>query len=307
VEKSINKIAVFTMKRLLLLILIVVLISIFGSFPNLVFGDDEASMLTPEETEFLTNLVRECTNVVYECQKFEEIINWNYLNAQDIENWYLGFPKILTSTEIQNAPAVFENIRMQWNNELCPAYAALHKNLYSCFDNAMEHPDWTITRSQFKECLRKYEPAAKDIQERAWALYDTARDIEFKLVETRKEVREQAKPLIEEAKGLLNEGAGDNKDNDSDTESDKEGEGCFIATAAYGTPRATEINELRCFRDEYLRKSNFGNAFIRFYYATSPPVADFISQHYVLRFAVREGFVAPIVVLVELTENWWTE
>jgi hypothetical protein len=299
---------IFNMKKLLLLILIVMVVSTFGLVPNRVYGDDdEDSMLTPEETEFLTNLVRESTNVVYECQKFEEIINWNYGNAQDIENWYLGFPKIMNNCEIQSAPVVFESIRMQWNNEICPAYVALHNNLYSCFSDAMEHPDWTITRSQFKDCIRKYEPAAKDIQERAWAVYESSRDIEFKLVETRKEVREQAKPLIEEAKGLLNGGAEDKKDNDDDTESDKDGEGCFIATAAYGTPRAEGINELRHFRDEYLRKSIIGNEFIEFYYATSPPLADFISEHEVLRFAVRESFVAPVVVLVELTESWWAE
>jgi hypothetical protein len=296
------------MKRLLLLVLIIMVVSTFGPVPNVVFGDDaEASMLTPEETEFLTNLVRECTNVVYECQKFEEIINWNYGNAQDIENWYLGFPKALTDCEIQSSPAVFEGIRKQWNDEICPAYNALHNNLYSCFITAMEHPDWTITRSQFKECIRKYGPAAKDIQERAWALYDSSRDIEFKLVETRKEVREQAKPLIEEAKGLLNGDTEDKKNNDGDTESGGDSEGCFIATAAYGTSRAEEINELRRFRDEYLRKSAPGNKFIEFYYATSPPVANFISEHDVLRFIIREGFVAPIVILVELTESYWVE
>ena len=83
--------------------------------------------------------------------------------------------------------------------------------------------------------------------------------------------------------------------------------GCFIATAAYGTPAAQEIDELRRFRDEYLRDSYLGNEFIKFYYAHSPPIADFISKHEVLRTIVREGFVDPIVRIVEFTENWWAE
>ncbi|MFC1905779.1 CFI-box-CTERM domain-containing protein [Chloroflexota bacterium] len=83
--------------------------------------------------------------------------------------------------------------------------------------------------------------------------------------------------------------------------------GFFIATAAYGTPTAKEIDVLRRFRDEYLRKSSLGNEFIRYYYEKNPPVATFIAEHEVLRVIVREGFVEPVVKIVELTENWWVE
>jgi len=80
---------------------------------------------------------------------------------------------------------------------------------------------------------------------------------------------------------------------------------CFIATAAYGTPTAKEIDELRRFRDEYLRDSHLGNEFIKFYYEKSPPIAEFISEHEVLRTVIREGFVDPVVEIVELTEKYW--
>ena len=82
---------------------------------------------------------------------------------------------------------------------------------------------------------------------------------------------------------------------------------CFIATVAYGTPAAKEIDKLRRFRDEYLRKSYLGNEFIKFYYANSPPIADFITEHEMLRTVVREGLVEPIVKIVEFTENLWTK
>ncbi len=83
--------------------------------------------------------------------------------------------------------------------------------------------------------------------------------------------------------------------------------GCFIATAAYGTPSAEEINILRQFRDESLTKSAFGVWFIENYYRYSPPVADFIAEHEVLRTMVREYFVDPIVDIVEFTECWWSD
>jgi len=48
---------------------------------------------------------------------------------------------------------------------------------------------------------------------------------------------------------------------------------CYIATAVYGSYDAPEVRVLRCFRDEVLAKSMAGRAFIRSYYAVSPPVA----------------------------------
>lgn len=48
---------------------------------------------------------------------------------------------------------------------------------------------------------------------------------------------------------------------------------CYIATAVYGSYDAPEVIVLRRFRDEVLSKSLLGRAFIRTYYAISPPVA----------------------------------
>jgi len=75
---------------------------------------------------------------------------------------------------------------------------------------------------------------------------------------------------------------------------------CFIATAAYGTDTAKEIDTLRKFRDEVLLSNSLGAEFVSLYYKTSPPIADFISQHEILRTAVRVGFVDSIVAIL----NW---
>ena len=50
-------------------------------------------------------------------------------------------------------------------------------------------------------------------------------------------------------------------------------EGCYIATAVYGSYDAPEVMVLRRFRDETLRKSALGRWFIRVYYRLSPAVA----------------------------------
>jgi len=81
--------------------------------------------------------------------------------------------------------------------------------------------------------------------------------------------------------------------------------GCFIATAAYGTPAAEQIDVLREFRDSVLLESTAGSLFVALYYQLSPPVADFISGSSFLRTLVRELLVDPIVWVVEATGNIW--
>jgi alpha-tubulin suppressor-like RCC1 family protein len=85
-----------------------------------------------------------------------------------------------------------------------------------------------------------------------------------------------------------------------------DGCGCFIATAAYGTDTAKEIDILREFRDEVLLLNNLGARFVSVYYETSPPIANFICQHEILRTAVRVGLVDPIVAILNWTEDLWS-
>ena len=71
---------------------------------------------------------------------------------------------------------------------------------------------------------------------------------------------------------------------------------CFIATAAYGTPMAGEIQILRDFRDKYLVTNPPGRLFVSVYYRISPPVARFIADHDSLRTGIRLG-LAPVLWL----------
>jgi uncharacterized repeat protein (TIGR02543 family) len=83
------------------------------------------------------------------------------------------------------------------------------------------------------------------------------------------------------------------------------GLGCFIATAAYGTPTAEQIDVLREFRDVVLLESTAGSQFVALYYKLSPPVADFISGSSFLRSFVRVLLVDPVVWMVEATGGIW--
>lgn len=80
---------------------------------------------------------------------------------------------------------------------------------------------------------------------------------------------------------------------------------CFIATAAYGTPAAEEINILREFRDVVLQPNPLGVKLVSFYYETSPPIAEFISQHEALRTVVRVGLIDPIVAILNWSHGSW--
>ncbi|MCI5131502.1 MAG: hypothetical protein D3904_08240 [Candidatus Electrothrix sp. EH2] len=65
------------------------------------------------------------------------------------------------------------------------------------------------------------------------------------------------------------------------------GGGCFIATAAYGTALEPQVVLLKKFRDIYLLTNRPGFYFVKLYYTYSPPIADFIRRHDIIRCAVR--------------------
>lgn len=78
--------------------------------------------------------------------------------------------------------------------------------------------------------------------------------------------------------------------------------GCFIATAAFGTPMATEIDALRQFRDEKLVRNLVGRRLTEMYYRLSPPVAGIIARSEKMRVLVRLN-LKPIVYALSARAN----
>ena len=84
------------------------------------------------------------------------------------------------------------------------------------------------------------------------------------------------------------------------------GEICFIATAAYGSPTAEQLDVLREFRDAVLLRNSLGAELVSIYYRTSPPIAAFISRHEFLRTAVRVG-LDPIIAVLNWSYRLWSK
>jgi hypothetical protein len=72
--------------------------------------------------------------------------------------------------------------------------------------------------------------------------------------------------------------------------------GCFIATAAYGTPLAHDLDALRRLRDRRLLTNPLGRLAVATYYAFSPPIARAIASSELLRSGAR-AVIAPLVAL----------
>jgi hypothetical protein len=72
------------------------------------------------------------------------------------------------------------------------------------------------------------------------------------------------------------------------------GEGCFIATAAFGFYSAPQVQALRDFRDRYLMTNAPGRAFVAWYYHYGPIGAHFINLHPWLKPPVRLALL-PLV------------
>lgn len=179
-----------------------------------------------------------------------------------------------------NVPDTMADIADLWNTEVCNDFGYISSEVATFTDPNLNPFDFTVGVGLIKLRIGR--------------IRSTISKVEGMLADRIKELTDMRK-AAEEAESEAKKGLklGDDF--------------CFIATAAYGTPTAKEIDELRRFRDEYLRKSYLGNEFIEFYYENSPPIARFISDHEIVRVVVRDGLVEPVVKVVQLTENLWEE
>ena len=84
----------------------------------------------------------------------------------------------------------------------------------------------------------------------------------------------------------------------SDTKESLEGGGCLIATAAYGTEMAPQVQFLREIRDNTVLNTSAGTAFMtgfdQLYYSFSPTIADMERENPMFQEVVR-AFITPMI------------
>lgn len=77
---------------------------------------------------------------------------------------------------------------------------------------------------------------------------------------------------------------------------------CFVATVAFRTPWASEIQELRNFRDKTLRRYTIGRKFISFYYTYGPSLAKVVERNKYTMKIVR-GLIKGSIILVKKSQR----
>ncbi|HEX5657953.1 MAG TPA: CFI-box-CTERM domain-containing protein, partial [Polyangiales bacterium] len=77
---------------------------------------------------------------------------------------------------------------------------------------------------------------------------------------------------------------------------------CFVATAAYGSPLATEVGVLRRWRDRYLATNTPGRMLIASYYRVGPVLADVVRPRPWMRSLAR-GLIWPVVELARWLQD----
>jgi hypothetical protein len=89
-------------------------------------------------------------------------------------------------------------------------------------------------------------------------------------------------------------------------ESEEKGGGCLIATAAYGSEMAPQVQLLREIRDNQLMNTESGSAFMGtfndIYYTFSPTIADMERENPVFKEIVKAG-LTPMLSSLAIMEN----
>ncbi len=268
------------MKKRILVTLVLITLLIGGIVPRVISAaeDEEENLLTPAEENFVLRLGSRIAAARESLDGYRDLVSdpvesaINILTREPLPKPFEGADCLFGSV-----PGTMADIADRWDNEVCNEFAYMRNKLDSLRDVAKDVPDIVVGLALINATVNQIEASIAEIEA---------------MTKQRVTEIEELREAAEEAKEALK------LDDD---------EFCFIATAAYGTPTAEEINILRQFRDDFLRDSALGNGFINFYYQTSPPLADFIAEHEVLRTVVREGFVDPVVAIVAFTQSWWEE
>jgi hypothetical protein len=111
---------------------------------------------------------------------------------------------------------------------------------------------------------------------------------------------------IDEPVTLPDDGATKTEKVVTEEKSTIEGGGCFVATAAYGSEMATEVQQLRELRDNQLLQTESGTQFMGtfndVYYSFSPTIADYERENPLFKETVKLA-ITPMISSLSLMNN----
>ena len=123
----------------------------------------------------------------------------------------------------------------------------------------------------------------------------------FEIISPRTFEATKAEDVFDES-GFVIEGAG--VEHTEQVENTEEGGGCLIATAAYGSEMAPQVQFLRELRDNTVLQTQSGTAFMtgfnQFYYSFSPTVADYERENPAFKEAVKLSLTPMLTSLAIL-------
>ena len=93
-------------------------------------------------------------------------------------------------------------------------------------------------------------------------------------------------------------------DQASDDFTESNGGGCLIATAAFGSEMAPQVQLLRELRDNTILQTQSGTTFMtgfnQFYYSFSPAIADYERENPVFKEVVKVGLTPLLLSLIHI-------
>ena len=78
-------------------------------------------------------------------------------------------------------------------------------------------------------------------------------------------------------------------------------DGCFIATACYGSFECEEVIVFRKFRDEVLLKFLWGKLFVYIYYLLSPTISKFVIKRRLVKNFIKSYLLNPVFKRIKQT------
>ncbi|MDH3278531.1 MAG: hypothetical protein OEM21_10595, partial [Nitrosopumilus sp.] len=167
----------------------------------------------------------------------------------------------------------------------------------------------TSPSSEFDNNINNFEDSAKTLKianqvsvsyeiPKDWDIEGAISDARDTTVEAISETAEATEEVLSETAEATEDLASDITAGIEDATNEEEGGGCLIATAAYGTELAPQVQFLREIRDNIVMSTSSGASFMtgfnQIYYSFSPTIADMERENPIFQEAVRV-FITPMI------------